>query len=123
MIDYTGMVMRYAPYPEEQVLSATIDIEALREHRTHINHNLWVDVRTEAFRNLYDQPIFPANQFPPGKPPRNLAAKMEGAYEAMRRMYDRGQFEMPFDKDGADPADVVRTRIENAQARGILRKD
>ena len=123
MIDYTGMVMRYAPYPEEQVLSATIDIEALREHRTHINHNLWVDVRTEAFRNLYAQPIFPANQFPPGKPPRNLAEKMEGTYESMRLIYDRGQFEMPFDKDGTDPADVVRARIESAQARGILRKD
>jgi hypothetical protein len=48
---------------------------------------------------------------------------MEGTYESMRRMYDRGQFEMPFDKDGVDPADVVRTRIENAQTRGILRKD
>ena len=48
---------------------------------------------------------------------------MEGAYESMRRIYDRGQFEMPFDKDGADPADVGRARIENAQARGILRKD
>jgi hypothetical protein len=32
-IDYTGMVMRHAPYPEEQVLGVTIDIEALRTHR------------------------------------------------------------------------------------------
>ena len=48
---------------------------------------------------------------------------MEGTYESMRLIYDRGQFEMPFDKDGADPADVVRVRIESAQARGILRKD
>jgi hypothetical protein len=123
MIDYTGMIMRYAPYPEEQVLAGTIDIEALREHRTRINHNLWADVRTEAFRSLYEQPIFPANQFPPGNPPRNLAAKMEGTYDSMRRIYDRGQFVMPFDKDDMDVADVVRRRIEDAQARGTLKKD
>ena len=75
-IDYTGMVMRHAPYPQEQVLAATIDIEALREHRSRCNHNCWVDVRTEGFRQIYDKPIYPANQFPTGKPPRTLADKM-----------------------------------------------
>ena len=31
-IDYTGMVLREAPYPAEQVLAVTIDIQALRHH-------------------------------------------------------------------------------------------
>jgi hypothetical protein len=30
---------------------------------------------------------------------------------------------MPFDKDDMDVADVVRRRIEDAQARGTLKKD
>ena len=64
------MVMRHAPYAEEQVLSAVIDIEALREHRSRCNHNTWVDVRTEGFRQIYEKPIYPANQFPSGRPPR-----------------------------------------------------
>ena len=50
IVDYTGMVLRQAPYPEEQVITTTIDIEALREHRTIINHNMWIDVRTEGFQ-------------------------------------------------------------------------
>ena len=122
-IDYTGMVMRHAPYPEAQVLAAVIDIEALREHRTRINHNMWVDVRTEAFRQIYEAPIYPPNLFPSGNPPRNLAQKMTGAYTSMDRIYERGQFVMPFDKDGTVHSDLLRSRIEDAQKRGALRKD
>ena len=122
-IDYTGMVMRHAPYPEEQVLSVTIDIEALREHRTQINHNTWVDVRTEAFRKIYEKPIYPPNLFPSGNPPRNLAHKMQGAYTSMDQMYERGQFVMPFDKQGMKHSDLLKSRIASAQERGTLKKD
>ena len=76
IIDYTGMMLRHANYPSEQVIGATIDIEALREHRSRCGHNCWVDVRTEGFKQIYENPIYPPNQFPPGKPPRTLADKM-----------------------------------------------
>ncbi len=122
-IDYTGMVMRHASYPEEQVLAAIIDIEALREHRTRINHNMWVDVRTEAFRQIYEDPIYPPNLFPSGTPPRNLAHKMTGAYTSMDLMYERGQFVMPFDKDGMKHSELLKARIRTAQKHGALRKD
>ena len=122
-IDYTGMVMRHAPYPEAQVLATTIDIEALREYRTRINHNMWVDVRTEAFRQIYEEPIYPPNLFPSGNPPRNLAHKMTGAYTSMDRLYERGQFVMPCDKQGTRHSDLLKSRIHAAQARGALRKD
>ncbi len=122
-IDYTGMVMRHASYPEEQVLAAVIDIEALREHRTRINHNMWVDVRTEAFRQIYEDPIYPPNLFPSGNPPRNLAHKMTGAYTSMDLMYERGQFVMPFDKDGMKHSELLKARIRTAQKHGALRKD
>ena len=122
-IDYTGMVMRHASYPEEQVLAAVIDIEALREHRTRINHNMWVDVRTEAFRQIYEDPIYPPNLFPTGNPPRNLAHKMTGAYTSMDLMYERGQFVMPFDKDGMKHSELLKARIRTAQEHGALRKD
>ena len=122
-IDYTGMMMRHAPYPEEQVLAVTLDIEALREHRTRINHNMWVDVRTEAFKQIYENPNYPPNLFPSGNPPRNLAHKMTGAYTSMDRMYESGQFVMPFDKDGMKHSDLLKSRISTAQKRGALRKD
>jgi len=123
ILDYNGMVMRYAPYPEEQIIAATIDIESLREHRTIANHNMWVDVRTEGFREMYENPIYPPNLFPPGNPPRNLAQKMEGVKQVLNTLYGRGQFTPPAGLSIEDMPKLFEQRIRYAQESGRLRKD
>lgn len=123
ILDYTGMVMRHAPYPQEQVISATIDIEALRQHRSRCNHNTWVDLRTEGFRQIYDKPIYPPNRFPSGRPPRNLADKMGPVREVFADLYDRGQFTPPAGMSATDMPALHEARVRDAQARGALRKD
>lgn len=122
-IDYTGMVMRHAPYPEEQVLAATIDIEALREHRSRCNHNTWVDVRTEGFRQIYEKPIYPPNRYPSGRPPKNLADKMGPVSEVFADLYGRGQFTPPAGLSVDDMAGQHERRIRHAQEIGTLRRD
>ncbi len=122
-IDYTGMVLRHMPYPEEQVLAVTIDIESLREHRSRCNHNTWVDLRTEGFRQIYDKPIYPPNQFPPGRPPRNLADKMGPVKEVFQDLYGRGQFTPPSGRSVDDMANIHAERVARAQDIGTLRKD
>jgi len=123
VIDYTGMVLRCAEYPEEQVIGATIDIEALREHRSRSNHNCWVDLRTEGFRQIYEKPIYPPNQFPSGRPPKNLADKLGPVKEVFRDLYGRGQFTPPAGMDVDDMPTLHERRIEAAQKIGTLRKD
>jgi hypothetical protein len=122
-IDYQGMVMRHTPYPQEQVLAATIDIEALREHRSRCNHNTWVDLRTEGFRQIYEKPIYPANQFPQGRPPRTLADKMGPLKKVFENLYGRGQFVPPAGMSVADMGNLHEKRVVSAQQRGTLRKD
>lgn len=122
-IDYTGMVMRHAPYPEEQVLAATIDIEALREHRSRCNHNTWVDVRTEGFRQIYEKPIYPPNRYPSGRPPKNLADKMGPVSDVFADLYGRGQFTPPAGLSIDDMAGQHERRIRHAQEIGTLRRD
>jgi len=122
-IDYTGMVMRHSPHSQEQVLAATIDIESLREHRSRCNHNTWVDVRTEGFKQIYENPIYPANQFPSGRPPKNLADKMGPVREVFTDLYGRGQFTPPAGKTVEDMANMHATRVKYAQDIGTLRKD
>ncbi|MCW0199496.1 nitrilase-related carbon-nitrogen hydrolase [Sphingopyxis sp.] len=122
-IDYTGMMMRHAPYPQEQVLGVTIDIEGLREHRSRCNHNTWVDVRTEGFRQIYEKPIYPANQFPSGRPPRTLADKMGPVKEVFRDLYGRGQFTPPAGMTVDDMANQHERRVKAAQAIGTLKRD
>ena len=123
IIDYTGMMVRTAPYPEEQVIGAPIDIEALREHRSRCNHNCWVDVRTEGFRQIYEKPIYPPNQFPSGRPPRTLADKMGPVEQVFEELYNRGQFVPPAGMTVADMPRRHLQRIAAAQDIGTLKKE
>ena len=121
-IDYTGLLLREAPYPAEQVLAATIDIEALRQYRTRTAHNCWVDVRTEGFRQIYEKPIYPPNRFPSGHPPRNLAEKVSICKEVFDDLYERGQFTPPAGYGPGDISTLLEKRIQYAQETGRLRK-
>jgi predicted amidohydrolase len=121
-IDYTGMVLREAPYPSEQVLACTIDIEALRHYRTRTNHNCWVDLRTEGFRQIYEKPIYPPNRFPSGKPPRTLSDKITICKEVFDDLYARGQFTPPAGHQPDEMSALLQKRIDYAQGTGRLRK-
>ncbi|MEX2125739.1 MAG: nitrilase-related carbon-nitrogen hydrolase [Woeseia sp.] len=121
-IDYTGIVMREAPYPAEQVLACTIDVEALRHYRTRTNHNCWVDVRTEGFRQIYEKPIYPPNRFPSGNPPKTLSDKIALCKEVFDDLYARGQFTPPAGYEPEEMSGVLQKRIDYAQSTGRLRK-
>ena len=123
IIDYTGMILRQASYPAEQILAATLDIESLREHRSIANHNMWVDVRTEGFREMYEQTIYPPNLFPPDKPPRTLADKVEGCKTVFAGLYGRGQFTPPYGYEPEDMPGLLEKRVKYAQETGRLRKE
>ncbi len=123
IVDYTGMLLRQAPYPEEQVITATIDIEALREHRTIINHNMWIDVRTEGFREIYENSVYPPNRFPAGHPPKAQADKVETTKAVLENLYGRGQFMPPHGLRPEDMPKLLDERVQRAQAIGTLRRD
>ena len=123
IIDYIGMIQRMASYPEEQVIAAPIDIEALREHRSRIAHNTWVDLRAEIFGEIYKQPIYPPNLFPSGRPPRNLTDKINGAKAALDALYARGQFTPPDGYEADKMSQALQDRVDDAHRQGTLRKD
>ena len=91
------------------------------EHRSRIAHNCWVDVRTEIFQDIYKEPIYPSNLFPPGKPARSLADKIDGAKVALERLYARGQFTPPAGYQPGEMAALLAKRVDEAQRRGALR--
>ncbi|HJP40043.1 MAG TPA: nitrilase-related carbon-nitrogen hydrolase [Gammaproteobacteria bacterium] len=121
-IDYTGLVLREAPYPAEQVLAVSIDIEALRQYRTRAGHNCWIDMRTEGFQEIYANPIYPANRFPSGNPPRTLAEKVSICKEVFDELHRRGTFTPPAGYGPEDISKLLQERIDYAQQTGRLRK-
>ena len=69
--DYKGNVIGRHQTTDDSFVAATIDIEALRQYR---ENNLGIgnfvkDLRTEQFRVIYEQPIYPKNMRSEGKMP------------------------------------------------------
>lgn len=62
MVDYMGNVLSYSASGYNTFVAAIIDIEALRQFRVmNLNSNWLKDLRTEIFKNMYDEPIHPKN--------------------------------------------------------------
>ena len=63
VVDYNGMIVARAPYPGETVVCAEIHLEDLRRRRLDPRRNFLTQIRTEVFRDLYKEPIYPKNLF------------------------------------------------------------
>lgn len=62
IVGYRGEVLSHSVSGTNTVVSAIIDIEALRQYRAmNLNSNWLKDLRTELFRDMYTQPIHPKN--------------------------------------------------------------
>jgi hypothetical protein len=76
----------------------------------------------EVFREMYEKPIYPANLFPVGKPPRSLTDKINGAKQALNTLYAQGTFTPPHGLSPTDMANELEKRVQHAHAIGTLRK-
>ena len=81
-----------------------------------------MDVRTEGFRQIYEQPIYPPNRFPAGKPPRSLSEKVSICQEVFDDLYARGQFTPPAGYAAEDISKLLAERIAYAQDTGRLKR-
>lgn len=63
IVDYQGKILSSHDYGAgPSYAGAIIDIEALRQYRTRSLWGNWLrDLRTEQFRCIYEQPIYPKN--------------------------------------------------------------
>src|SRR3954454_21603358 len=65
VIDFKGRVVGQHLYGAgSSYVAGTIDIEALRYHRTHAQWDNWMkDLRTEIYQLVYQEPIYPKNMY------------------------------------------------------------
>ncbi|MDR2156820.1 MAG: hydrolase [Clostridiales Family XIII bacterium] len=95
IIDYRGEVMAHIENNANTMISAIIDIEALRNFRTmNLNSNWMKDLRTELFRHMYDEPVFPKNLWLDREPAHHREA--DAVYrESIEQLIDRGVWTPP----------------------------
>src|SRR2546421_427116 len=65
VIDYKGRIVGQHLYGAgSSYVAGTIDIDALRHHRTHAQWDNWMkDLRTEIYQLVYEEPIYPKNLY------------------------------------------------------------
>jgi predicted amidohydrolase len=95
IVDYMGNVVSYSSSGYNTAVAATIDIEALRQFRVmNLNSNWIKDLRTEIFRNMYEEPIHPKNLWLKHEPQRH--AEVDKYYRGnIHRLIKRGTFTPP----------------------------
>lgn len=96
IVDYRGEIMSQSVSNNNTVVSAVIDIEALRQFRVmNLNSNWTKDLRTELFRKMYEQPIHPKNLAMVNEPQQHR--EVDDIYRGnIQRLIDRGTYTPPF---------------------------
>ncbi len=102
IIGYRGEVLSHSAAGSNTVVSAIIDIEALRQYRAmNLNSNWLKDLRTELFREMYSRPIHPRNLWLDQEPLHHN--EVDKVYRRnIESLYDRGTWTRPhFQHPGA----------------------
>jgi predicted amidohydrolase len=65
IVDYKGRIVGQHLYGAgSSYVAGTIDVDALRHHRTHAQWDNWMkDLRTEIYQLVYEEPIYPRNLY------------------------------------------------------------
>ena len=94
IIDYQGQVLTRTTTHGTSYCSAIIDIEALRYWRETTMFGSWLkDLRTEQYKIIYEEPIFPKNLWldpPPGY--GKTAGRMEVLRKSIETLQKRGTY-------------------------------
>ena len=95
VVDYQGHVLGLSRGGANSFCAGIIDIEALRQFRAmNLNSNWMKDLRTELFRDMYDEPIHPRNLWLDEDPLQH--AEVDDIYRAnIQRLVDRGAWTPP----------------------------
>jgi predicted amidohydrolase len=108
IVDYKGRVMAERPgmAAGDSFVSAVIDLEALRRARIANGvMNFLKDLRCEQYAAIYEQPIYPKNQYLSEPPTEGwLAREAETRARCIETLVERGTLVPPSSGNGRDPA-------------------
>lgn len=101
IVDYKGRIVGRQDYGAGSTyVAGTIDIEALRHHRTHAQWDNWMkDLRTEVYQLIYEQPIYPKNLYLEREPYKHADFRREVIERQIDLLVERDIWKRP-DRDG-----------------------
>ena len=91
IVDYRGSLAAQSYVASDTFVAAPINIEQLRYHRSQAQFLNWLPyLKTEIYRKIYDQPIWPKNLLP-----MKHRQADEVFYRVVNQLTERGAFEPP----------------------------
>jgi formamidase len=94
IVDYNGMVIGYADYPGEAVISAVINLEELRRRKTDPSRNFPTLLRNEVYRKIYEKDVYPKDGFLSENPKTRTS---RDPLEVIKRNLEKGIYKYPKD--------------------------
>jgi predicted amidohydrolase len=97
IVDYKGHVVGQHLYGAgASYVAGTINIDALRDHRTRTQWDNWMkDLRTEIYQLIYEQPIYPKNLYLERAPYTHAEFREQVIDRQIARMVERGIWKRP----------------------------
>lgn len=96
IVDFNGIVIGRAPYPGETFFYAVVNTELLRERRADASRNYPSQLKSEIFREMYKDPIYPKNLLLE-KPIQNLKeAGRRASIPVIKKFYEKGIYVKPY---------------------------
>ena len=96
VVDYRGQIIASIEHSGTSTfLSATIDVEALRDYRLRTSLGGWLkDLTTEQYRIIYETPIFPRNIYT-GQIPGTVRQRRDILQRQIQLLVERGTWRHP----------------------------
>jgi predicted amidohydrolase len=97
VVDYKGRIVGQQLYGAGSTyVAGTIDIEAMRDFRTRAQWDNWMkDLRTEIYRVIYEQSVYPPNLYLDRVPMKHEEFRREVIQKQIDRMVERGIYVRP----------------------------
>ncbi len=94
IVDYHGALLCHSDYGGETATFGVIDLDSLRSRRMDGRHNWVAQLRTEAYRHMYDHPLYPVNFFA-GKDPGVVSQEDRYNAQPIKRLLAEGTWKSP----------------------------
>jgi predicted amidohydrolase len=97
IVDYKGRIAGQHLYGAgSSYVAGTIDVEALRYHRTHAQWDNWMkDLRTEIYQLVYEEPVYPKNLYLERAPFTHAEFREEVIQKQVDKLIERDIWKRP----------------------------
>lgn len=96
IVDYRGNIVSRHASSSSSVVGTTIDIEQLRDYRCRVLLGNWLkELRTEQYKLIYEEPIYPKNLYLNVPPPKERSKRDKIHRESIEKLCKRGTWVRP----------------------------